>query len=109
MVIDAEATREQAGVDVAEMLRRARKMAGRCRGEGEDNPGLRDFFKGFRGRVPMPQGDQPMRGLGSGFIVSESAVKPRMSLNSTLQSRFSPPSRSCSGCSSISVITLSPT
>ena len=30
-----------AGVDVAEMLRRARKMAERCRGEGEDNPGLR--------------------------------------------------------------------
>jgi hypothetical protein len=30
-----------AGVDVAEMLRRARTMAERCRGEGEDNPGLR--------------------------------------------------------------------
>jgi len=37
----------------------------------EDNPGLREFFKGFRGRIPMPQGDQPMRGLGSGFIVSD--------------------------------------
>jgi hypothetical protein len=32
-----------------------------------------------------------------------------MSLKSTLQSRFSPPSRSSSGCSSISVITLSAT
>jgi glucose-6-phosphate isomerase len=29
-----------AGVDVTEMLRRARRMAERCRGEGEDNPGL---------------------------------------------------------------------
>lgn len=37
----------------------------------EDNPALRDFFKGFRGRTPSPRGDQPMRGLGSGFIVSE--------------------------------------
>jgi glucose-6-phosphate isomerase len=30
-----------AGVDVEEMLRRARRMAERCRREGEDNPGLR--------------------------------------------------------------------
>jgi glucose-6-phosphate isomerase len=30
-----------AGVDVGEMLRRARGMAERCRREGEDNPGLR--------------------------------------------------------------------
>ncbi len=30
-----------AGADVAEMLRRARTMARRCRNEGEDNPGLR--------------------------------------------------------------------
>jgi hypothetical protein len=30
-----------AGVDVGEMLRRARRMAERCRREGEDNPGLR--------------------------------------------------------------------
>src|SRR4051812_49620696 len=37
----------------------------------EDNPAFRDFFKGFRGRSPMPQGNQPVRGLGSGFIVSE--------------------------------------
>ena len=42
-------------------------------------------------------------------MVSESAVKPRMSLKSTVQSRFSPPSRSSSGWSSISVITLSAT
>ena len=38
----------------------------------EDAPGLREFFRGFRGRMPnMPRGDQPMRGQGSGFIVSE--------------------------------------
>jgi glucose-6-phosphate isomerase len=30
-----------AGADVAQMLRRARKMAERCRTEGEENPGLR--------------------------------------------------------------------
>jgi len=30
-----------AGMDVREMLRRARRMAERCRREGEDNPGLR--------------------------------------------------------------------
>jgi serine protease Do len=37
----------------------------------EDAPGLRDFFRGFQGRIPMPRGEQPMRGLGSGFIVSD--------------------------------------
>ena len=37
----------------------------------EDNPALRDFFRNFRGRSPMPRGEQPLRGLGSGFIVSE--------------------------------------
>jgi serine protease Do len=37
----------------------------------EDNPALRDFFRGFRGRMPAPRGEQPLRGLGSGFIVSE--------------------------------------
>jgi serine protease Do len=37
----------------------------------EDNPALRDFFRGFRGRGQAPQGNQPMRGLGSGFIVSD--------------------------------------
>ena len=37
----------------------------------EDNPAFREFFKGFRGRIPMPQGNQPLRGLGSGFIVSD--------------------------------------
>src|SRR5258706_11134194 len=36
----------------------------------QDNPAFRDFFRGFRGRIPMPQGQMPMRGLGSGFIVS---------------------------------------
>ena len=36
----------------------------------QENPGLREFFRGFRGRIPMPQGDTPMRGHGSGFIVS---------------------------------------
>src|SRR5262249_46621723 len=36
----------------------------------QDNPAFRDFFRGFRGRIPMPQGDVPMRGQGSGFIVS---------------------------------------
>jgi serine protease Do len=35
----------------------------------EDSP-LRDFFRNFQGRG-MPQQPQPMRGLGSGFIVSE--------------------------------------
>jgi transaldolase / glucose-6-phosphate isomerase len=30
-----------AGVDVAELVRRARRMAGLCRKEGEENPGLR--------------------------------------------------------------------
>src|SRR5258706_11609783 len=33
----------------------------------EDSP-FRDFFKGFRGQVP--RGNMPIRGLGSGFIVS---------------------------------------
>jgi len=34
-------------------------------------PELRDFFRGFGGRMPnMPRGDVPMRGMGSGFIVS---------------------------------------
>ncbi len=33
----------------------------------EDSP-FRDFFKGFRGQVP--RGNVPIRGLGSGFIVS---------------------------------------
>jgi len=36
----------------------------------EDSP-FRDFFKNFRGRIPMPQGEQTLRGLGSGFIVSD--------------------------------------
>ena len=37
----------------------------------EDSP-FKDFFKDFRGRIPMPRGgEQPMRGLGSGFIVSD--------------------------------------
>jgi serine protease Do len=36
----------------------------------EDSP-LRDFFRNFQGRNPQPRGDQPMRGLGSGFIVSD--------------------------------------
>jgi serine protease Do len=32
---------------------------------------LREFFRGFGGRMPnMPRGDVPMRGMGSGFIVS---------------------------------------
>jgi serine protease Do len=32
---------------------------------------FRDFFKDFRGRIPMPRGgDIPMQGQGSGFIVS---------------------------------------
>jgi serine protease Do len=32
---------------------------------------LREFFRGFGGRVPgAPRGDMPMRGMGSGFIVS---------------------------------------
>jgi serine protease Do len=36
----------------------------------EDGP-FRDFFRNFRGQVPqMPQGNVPMRGEGSGFIVS---------------------------------------
>src|SRR5258707_1490772 len=34
---------------------------------GEDSP-FRDFFKGFRGQAP--RGNVPIRGLGSGFIVS---------------------------------------
>src|SRR5436190_4963170 len=33
-------------------------------------PQFRDFFKGFKGRIPMPRGEQMMRGQGSGFIVS---------------------------------------
>ena len=34
-------------------------------------PQLRDFFRDFRGRIPgMPRGDIPLRGQGSGFIVS---------------------------------------
>jgi serine protease Do len=36
----------------------------------EDNPAFREFFKNFRGRVPQG-GEQSVRGLGSGFIVSE--------------------------------------
>ena len=36
----------------------------------EDHPGFKEFFRGFRGRIPMPQGERPMRGQGSGFIVS---------------------------------------
>ncbi len=37
----------------------------------EDSP-LRDFFRDFQGRNPQqPRGEQPMRGLGSGFIVSD--------------------------------------
>jgi serine protease Do len=36
----------------------------------EDNPAFRDFFRGFRGRGG-PRAEQPMRGLGSGFIVSD--------------------------------------
>jgi len=34
----------------------------------EDSP-FKDFFKNFRGRIP--QGEQMLRGLGSGFIVSD--------------------------------------
>ncbi len=37
----------------------------------EDNPALRDFFGRFGGRIPMPRGDVPLRGQGSGFIVSD--------------------------------------
>jgi serine protease Do len=37
----------------------------------EDNPAFRDFFRNFRGRNPNPQGEQAIRGLGSGFIVSD--------------------------------------
>ena len=34
-------------------------------------PQFREFFRGFGGRVPgMPRGDIPLRGQGSGFIVS---------------------------------------
>jgi serine protease Do len=38
----------------------------------QNNPGLRDFFRGFgRGAPNMPHGgNTPVRGLGSGFIVS---------------------------------------
>jgi serine protease Do len=36
----------------------------------QDNPAFKDFFRG-RGRSPQPQGETPMRGQGSGFIVSE--------------------------------------
>jgi serine protease Do len=36
-------------------------------GLDEDNP-LRDFFRNFRGQIP--RGNVPIRGLGSGFIVS---------------------------------------
>jgi serine protease Do len=36
----------------------------------EDNPAFRDFFRGFRGRGG-PRAEQPLRGLGSGFIVSD--------------------------------------
>ncbi|HUQ27346.1 MAG TPA: DegQ family serine endoprotease [Usitatibacter sp.] len=37
----------------------------------EDGP-LRDFFRNFQGRgMPQPRPEQPMRGLGSGFIVSD--------------------------------------
>jgi serine protease Do len=37
----------------------------------QDNPAFKDFFRGFRGRGPQPQGETPMRGQGSGFIVSD--------------------------------------
>ena len=36
----------------------------------EDNPAFREFFKNFRGRG-APQAEQAVRGLGSGFIVSD--------------------------------------
>ena len=37
----------------------------------EGHPDLREFFRGFGGRIPMPRGgEMPMRGQGSGFIVS---------------------------------------
>ncbi|HYC35005.1 MAG TPA: DegQ family serine endoprotease [Usitatibacter sp.] len=41
--------------------------------EGLDEvpPQFRDFFRGFGGRIPMPRGDVPLRGQGSGFIVSD--------------------------------------
>ena len=39
--------------------------------EDQIPPQLRDFFRGFGGRMPnMPRGDTPMRGQGSGFVVS---------------------------------------
>jgi serine protease Do len=38
----------------------------------EGHPDLREFFRGFGGRIPMPRGgEMPMRGQGSGFIVSD--------------------------------------
>jgi serine protease Do len=37
----------------------------------EGAPDLREFFRGFGGRIPMPRGEMPMRGQGSGFIVSD--------------------------------------
>ena len=33
-------------------------------------PQFRDFFRGFGGRIPMPRGEMPTRGQGSGFVVS---------------------------------------
>jgi serine protease Do len=37
----------------------------------EDNPAFREFFKNFRGRSPQGGAEQAVRGLGSGFIVSD--------------------------------------
>ena len=40
----------------------------------DENSPFQEFFRGFRGRAPqggnMPRGEMPMRGQGSGFIVS---------------------------------------
>jgi serine protease Do len=47
-----------------------RKVGSRLPEGLEGHPDLREFFRGFGGRTPMPRGDMPMRGQGSGFIVS---------------------------------------
>jgi serine protease Do len=47
-----------------------RKVSSRIPEGLEDNPALREFFRGYGGRIPIPRGEMPMRGQGSGFIVS---------------------------------------
>ena len=48
-----------------------RKVNARIPEGFEGHPDLQEFFRGFGGRIPMPRGEMPMRGQGSGFIVSD--------------------------------------